>query len=96
MPDRELNAEILDDVSGALWSRTLIEETRWPPHKVVPDMIRIAVAIDPAATSGEEADETGIVVAGKDADGQGYVLADQSGRYPPIEWARRNKPVPKI
>jgi phage terminase large subunit-like protein len=29
-----------------------------------------------------------IVVAGKDANGHGYVLADQSGRYPPTEWAR--------
>ena len=46
------------------------------------------VAIDPAATSGEEADETGIVVAGKDKNGHGYVLADISGRYPPTEWAR--------
>jgi phage terminase large subunit-like protein len=27
-------------------------------------------------------------VAGKDANGHGYVLADQSGRYPPTEWAR--------
>jgi phage terminase large subunit-like protein len=85
---QELNAEILDDVPGALWNRALIEETRWPVHKAVPDLIRIAVAIDPAASSGEEADETGIIVAGKDADGHGYVLADQSGRYPPIEWAR--------
>ncbi len=85
---QELNAEILDDVPGALWSRALLEETRWPVHKPVPDLIRIAVAIDPAASSGEEADETGIVVAGKDADGHGYVLADQSGRYPPTDWAR--------
>jgi phage terminase large subunit-like protein len=51
-------------------------------------LVRIVVAIDPAATSGEEADETGLIVAGKDAAGHGYVLADQSGRYPPIEWAR--------
>jgi hypothetical protein len=36
-PAEELNAEILDDVPGALWSRTLLEETRWPPHKAVPD-----------------------------------------------------------
>jgi phage terminase large subunit-like protein len=27
-------------------------------------------------------------VAGKDADGHGYVLADHSGRYAPTEWAR--------
>jgi phage terminase large subunit-like protein len=46
------------------------------------------VAIDPAAGSNERADETGIVVAGRDAAGGGYVLADLSGRYPPAEWAR--------
>ena len=85
---QELNAEILDDVPGALWNRALIEETRWPVHKPVPDLIRIAVAIDPAASSGEEADETGIIVAGKDAGGHGYVVADQSGRYAPTDWAR--------
>jgi phage terminase large subunit-like protein len=51
-------------------------------------MTRVVVAIDPAVTSGEEADETGIVVAGKDKNGHGYVLADISGRYPPTEWAR--------
>src|SRR6516225_5974191 len=55
-------------------------------------MTRVVVAIDPAVTSGEEADETGIVVAGKDKDGHGYVLADISGRYPPTEWARGVSP----
>ena len=46
----------------------------------------MVVAIDPAVSTGEDADETGIIVAGKDANGHGYVLADQSGRYPPTEW----------
>ena len=32
--------------------------------------------------------QTGIIVAGKDADGHGYVLADQSARFAPTEWAR--------
>ena len=36
----------------------------------------------------EGADETGIVVAGKDESGHGWVLADASGRYPPTEWAK--------
>ncbi|HEX3417446.1 MAG TPA: helix-turn-helix domain-containing protein, partial [Stellaceae bacterium] len=56
---QELNAEILDDVPGALWSRALIEETRWPVHRNIPDLVRIVVAIDPAASTGEDADETG-------------------------------------
>jgi len=51
-------------------------------------MTRVVVAIDPAVTSGDEADETDIIVAGKDQNGHGDVLADLSGRYPPIEWAR--------
>jgi phage terminase large subunit-like protein len=71
-----------------LWSRARIEETRWPVHRNVPELIRIVVAIDPAVSSGEDSDETGIIVVGIDAYGHGYVLADQSGRYPPTEWAR--------
>ena len=55
---------------------------------VMPDLVRVVVAIDPAASSGEDADETGIIVAGKDKDSRGYVLADLSGHHTPIEWAR--------
>jgi len=54
----------------------------------MPDLVRVVVAIDPAASSGEDADETGIIVAGKDKDSRGYVLADLSGHHTPIEWAR--------
>ena len=78
----------LEDTPGALWNRALLDELRWPAHRGVPGLMRIVVAIDPAVTSGEEADETGIIVAGRDYDGRGYVLADRSGRDAPIEWAR--------
>jgi predicted phage terminase large subunit-like protein len=82
---QELNAEVLDDVPGALWDRARIDAAR-VEHQ--PALRRIVVAIDPAVTSGEDADETGIVVAGTGEDGHGYVLEDLSGRYAPIEWAR--------
>jgi len=82
---QELDAEVLEDVPGALWSREGIEAVR---HQKALDLVRIVVAIDPAATSGEDADETGIIVAGKDPAGHGYVLADASGRYAPTEWAK--------
>jgi len=85
---QELDAELLDDVPGALWTRALIDAARPPMGFRQPDLIRIVVAIDPAMTSGEDADETGIIVAGKDAQGRGYVLADLSGHYTPTEWAR--------
>jgi phage terminase large subunit-like protein len=82
---QELDAEILDDVPGALWTHGLIDATR---VNNAPSMTRIVVSIDPAVSSDEHADETGIVVAGRDAAGHGYVLADLSGRYTPTEWAR--------
>ena len=54
-----------------------------------PDLTRVVVAIDPAVTSGEDSDETGIVAAGLGVDGRAYVLADRSCRLSPDGWARR-------
>jgi predicted phage terminase large subunit-like protein len=82
---QELNAELLEDTPGALWGHGIIDAAR---QTAAPHLARIVVAIDPAASSGEDADETGIIVVGKDHQGHGYVLADLSGRYQPIEWAR--------
>lgn len=83
---QELYAEVLDDVPGALWTRDMLERCR---RQKAPEMSRVVVAIDPAVTSGEEADETGIVVAGKGVDGHGYVLADLTCRLSPDGWAAR-------
>src|SRR5215831_2253734 len=82
---QELEAELLEDTPGALWSHSIIDASR---QAAAPHLARIVVAIDPAVTSGEDADETGIIVVGKDHQGHGYVLADASGKYQPIEWAR--------
>lgn len=82
---QELYAEILSDTPGALWTRSLIEELR---VKEAPEMRRIVVAIDPAVSTNEGSDETGIVVAGAGADGHYYVLSDKSGRKTPSEWAK--------
>jgi phage terminase large subunit-like protein len=83
---QELDAELLDDLPGALWTHALIDAARLTAAPGA--LARIVVAIDPAVSSGEEADETGIVIAGRDASGHGYVLADASGRLAPAEWAR--------
>lgn len=82
---QEIEVELLDDVPGALWTRCTIEAAR--AHNA-PSLIRVVVTIDPAATSTADADETEIIVAGKDGRGQGLVLANASGRYQPTEWAR--------
>ena len=81
---QELEAELLDDLPGALWTRDGIEAAR---VNAAPDLARIVVAVDPAVSSGEGADETGIVVAGLAHDGQVYVLDDLSGRMTPRAWA---------
>lgn len=82
---QELNAELLEDTPGALWSHGIIEAAR---QAAAPNLARIVVAIDPAVSSGEDADETGILVVGTDNQGHGYVLADASGKHQPIEWAK--------
>jgi phage terminase large subunit-like protein len=73
----------LDDAEGMLWNRPIIERSRMPK---APEMKRIVVAIDPAATANMESDETGIIVCGKDKAGYGYVLEDLSGKYSPNQW----------
>jgi predicted phage terminase large subunit-like protein len=85
---QELNAEMLEDFEGALWTRDLIESTRCDKSSL-PPMRRIVVAIDPAVSVGENSDSTGIIVAGLGVDDKGYVLGDDTGKYLPVEWARR-------
>ena len=70
---------------GALWTRQRIDELRC---RQAPQLTRIVVAIDPAASSGAAGDETGIVVAGLGTDGHGYVLEDVSVRATPDAWGR--------
>ena len=84
---QELYGELLDSAEGALWNRNWIEDTRIRPDQV-PPLYRIVVAIDPAVTSGEHSDETGIVTVGASADGQFYVLSDDTLRATPNEWAK--------
>lgn len=85
---QELHAELLNDVPGALWAIAMLDQTRMRQTAVPEDLDRIVVAIDPPVTSGPDADECGIVVAGRKGD-QGYVLADVSCQgMSPLEWAK--------
>jgi phage terminase large subunit-like protein len=88
---QELSAEILDDVAGALWTRTNLDQHRRRQTDKLPDMQRVVVGIDPAANANataEEGAETGIVVAALGMDGRGYILDDLSCRLSPMAWAR--------
>jgi phage terminase large subunit-like protein len=83
---QELYGEILEDQEGALWTRGLIDRCRIKEH---PPLSRIVVSIDPAVTNTAASDETGIIVAGCDAGGHGYVLHDGSMKGSPLEWAQK-------
>lgn len=82
---QELDGEMLTDCPGALWKREWIDDMR---TMVIPECKKIIVAIDPAVTSGEDSDETGIVVTGRTKNDQYVVLADYSGKYDPNGWAQ--------
>ena len=84
---QELYAEVLSSMEGALWTDALIEEARLPEN-TEKDLTQIIVAIDPAVTNGEDSDETGIVVVGKDANNEFYVLEDISGKYSADKWGK--------
>ncbi|RZS88548.1 phage terminase large subunit-like protein [Phyllobacterium myrsinacearum] len=84
---QELDGELIEERRDALWSRPMLEEIYCAD---VPPMRRIVVAIDPPASATRKSDACGIVAAGLDATGMGWVLADESfAPAKPIQWARR-------
>ena len=92
---QELYAEVLDDNPGALWNRSNFEANRLrfrdeDGNRIpLPEFKRIVVAVDPAVTSSDDSDETGIIVAALGVDGRGYVLEDLTCKESPAEWAKR-------
>lgn len=87
---QELYADILDDVEGALWVRSNIDDTRLRFDDTLPPMRRIVVAVDPTVKKipDKKSDECGIIVAGLGLDNRGYVLSDVSLKATPLKWAQ--------
>lgn len=83
---QEIGGELLEDIEGSLWTRTMLEgarETRSPC-----EYRRVVVAVDPPASA--HGDECGIIVVALGEDGIGRVLADCSATgAAPAEWAKR-------
>lgn len=80
---QELDAEVLEDVEGALWS---LGQTAAMRVRLAPDLARVSVAVDPSGGGGPSNDEVGIVAMGLGYDGHGYVLADASERFSAAAW----------
>ena len=88
MGRQELYGELLTESDSALWTRALLDEARIITENA-PPYYRVVVAIDPAVTSGESSDETGIIVAGATPDGHYYIIEDATMRGTPEMWARK-------
>ena len=87
---QEIDAEILEDVAGALWTRRMLDAARLGYGIAAPEMARVVVGVDPSGTrGGDDRDSVGVVAAGKGIDGLGYVLADFTCSLSPAGWSRR-------
>lgn len=94
---QELDAELLDDAPGALWTRAMfcrVEQggCQLGPSDPLPDMQRIVVSIDPSGAGADEeesSNDIGLIVAGLGFDGMAYVLEDLTVCAPPGVWSRR-------
>ena len=104
---QELMAELLEDNPNALFQRKWIDQTLFKDadffwRTIFPLLRRVVVGVDPAASSNEESDETGILTAGElpwkhvppemkavcKNDSDHYcVFDDRSGIYTPDAWA---------
>jgi phage terminase large subunit-like protein len=83
--DQELYGEIVEPTE-MLWTADLLVAQRCSR---APTLTRVVVGVDPALSHHAESDETGIIVAGCDAQGKAYVLADGSTQAAPEVWMQR-------
>jgi len=84
---QEIDGEIIEERTDALWTRALIEASR---VRVAPPLLRVVVGIDPPGSSRPGADSCGIVAAGIAEDDHIYVLEDASvAGLNPHGWASK-------
>lgn len=80
----EICGELLDQMPGALWRRDWFKYV-----SELPRLERVVIGVDPAETSGRDADDTGIVVCGIDSKRHGYVIEDYTVHTTPDAWAKK-------
>ena len=82
---QELDGELIADLPGALWTRSMLERCR--EGAAGSPAVRTVIGVDPPASA--TGDACGIVVVALGEDGIGRVIADASVTKPsPEQWAR--------
>lgn len=85
---QELEGELIDDVSGALWLHSTLEATE---VRAIPDGVelrKVYVGVDPS-DGKESSDEQAFTVVGMGSDGHLYVLESWGDRVSPNVFLRK-------
>jgi phage terminase large subunit-like protein len=83
---QELDGEIIEERTGALWTRARLEACR---VEDAPACSRIVVAVDPPGSAGKDSSACGLIAAGRHGD-LIYVLADETAAgLSPAGWANK-------
>jgi phage terminase large subunit-like protein len=81
---QELGGEVVGEADGCLFPLEMFNDTRvFPVKDILPAWRRVVIGYDPATTSKDSSDESGIVVMAEGDDGDFYCLEDCSGRFSP-------------
>jgi phage terminase large subunit-like protein len=79
----EVLGEVFAEAAGALWEQAWIDDNRRAAPRDLYDLI--VLGVDPAISTHEASDDTGIIAAGRDGRDVD-VLDDLSGRHTPEQW----------
>lgn len=85
---QEIDAEILEDNPNALFKRDNLDQHRITSDQL-PELEDIVIPLDPAATSKEKSDDTGIVPCGMatiNGEEHYYILSDNTVHGKPTDW----------
>lgn len=89
---RFVDGDFQDEIKGALFTASMIDAanqnnlTGKTINEIRNILSQIVIGIDPAVTTSDTSDKTGIVVCGSNGY-DFFVLEDKTGHYKPIEWA---------
>jgi phage terminase large subunit-like protein len=81
--EEEILGRHFDESAGALWKQLWLNRTR---VDVAPPLEWECIGVDPAQSTNDGSDETGIIRGGRAKDGHAYVLEDATGKYAPEAW----------
>lgn len=82
--EEEILGKVFSESAGALWQQAWLDEHR--RHEMIARPSLRIVGLDPALSTHSQSDETGIVVASRDAAVHAYLEKDLTGKYPPEVW----------